>query len=70
MKKTVMFPIEVPENDFCMNYKTNEVCRFFENQFGTPRCGLGFIIPWEYDIDSGVLKPLKCRELLTKEEMV
>ena len=63
-KIKVLFPIWVPEGNFCWDRKVNGVvCRHFDNEGGSPKCDMGFSIPWENNLDIGVLKPVECLEL-------
>jgi len=61
MRKTVLLPIEVPDNDYCWDYTTP--CTYFSNEGGYPVCDLR--IGWDLKFsDNGVKKPEACMELV------
>lgn len=62
MKKTVLLPIEVPDNDYCWDWKVP--CTHFSNEGGHPVCDLKLSWDLKYDDDIGVKKPKACMELV------
>ena len=62
-KITVLYPIEVPEGDYCWKYGNSPhgPCQFFDCEGGHSKCDLNF---WDVkDVADGVLKAPKCKEL-------
>ena len=61
-KKVVLYPITVPDGDYCWPWKADSCsCEHFDNEGGHSTCELGF---WELkDTKQGVLKPEACRKL-------
>jgi len=61
-KKTVLYPIEVPEGIYCWRYDGRAPsCQFFDNEGEHPNCNLNFSPQNQGHL--GVIKPLKCDKL-------
>ena len=60
MNKTVLKPIEVPNNEFCWDGKI--VCQYFESEGGHPSCDQGFYIE-ELHVKCPHPKPKECLNL-------
>jgi hypothetical protein len=61
MKKYVLLPIEVPENEYCWDGYV--CCEHFENPGGHPNCILNldcYEDDLDYDKEGKVPKPRKC----------
>lgn len=58
-KKIVLYPIEVPDNDFCYNGQTT--CQYFDNTSGCGICELDVGIIKE-DSSGYYSKPNKCKK--------
>lgn len=59
MKKLIIFPVEVPDGDYCWEHTGDrEICAHFDNPGGHAQCTLGF--GELVQIKDGVLKPRKC----------
>ncbi len=62
--KTVMFPIRVPTDDFCWDWRFHgEVCEHFDNSQSAGECTLGFTGLGKPKHKDGVLKPKECMDL-------
>lgn len=59
-RKKVNLPIEVPDGKYCWYYSIPGVCDFFDNEGGSPSCGLNFD---QKQTSTGVLKDPKCAAL-------
>ena len=66
MKKTVLLPIEVPDNDYC--WDGHNPCNYFSNEGGHPVCDLSLSWDLKYDKTGleckGVKKPEECLKLV------
>jgi hypothetical protein len=60
--KTVLMPIQTPDNDYCWDGKTP--CEHFDSTGGHPTCEMGFFIKDRY-LRGPVQKPLECMGLKT-----
>lgn len=61
-KKVVLYPITVPDGNYCCEGKPPyTICEFFDNEGGHPKCELGLY--GVKDTPEGVLKPESCRKL-------
>lgn len=60
--KTVLFPIEVPDGEYCWEFHgRHELCPYFDNEGGHSRCVLGF-----HDLseeNEGIRKSPRCESL-------
>jgi hypothetical protein len=65
--KKVIFPIEVPNTDFCFGGKTESghhvTCGHFDNDGGEPTCRFNLDYNLKYDKENRVPRPMKCRNL-------
>lgn len=66
--KTVYIPITIPSGEYCWGEggMNSEVCLYFDNEGGSPRCTLWNIIDTDdlkYAPEGGVKKPKQCLEL-------
>ena len=65
--KTVAFPIEVPNTDFCFGGQTETgwhvTCGSFENDGGHATCRMNLSYNLKYDKEGRVPRPMRCRKL-------
>jgi hypothetical protein len=61
-KKTVIFPIEVPQGDLCWDKKSGVICSHFDNFECLANCSLGFYNKYQPSTGN-VFKDKKCAEL-------
>ena len=64
-KKIVLYPITVPDSDYCWEYSGRSVCEFFSNEGGHETCGLHF--RGQKRCEEGVKKAHECAKLKEKE---
>lgn len=64
MKKTVLYPIEVPTGEHCWEkVPPHQICQYFDNEYGIPTCKFGF---YELkDTPEGIVKSEFCSKLKT-----
>lgn len=60
--KTVLMPIDVPDNDYCWDNEIDVICPHFSNPGAHPQCAIGFD-PLKYDKERKVPKPPNCSKL-------
>ncbi|TRO52221.1 hypothetical protein E2P63_03815 [Candidatus Bathyarchaeota archaeon] len=65
MKKTVLMEIEVPEGDWCWNFKTGEICQHFDNHMGANCPFFGWL---NNSTENGYPKAYECLKLKVKDE--
>lgn len=69
-KITVLYPIEVPEGDYCWPFLPyTGACEHFDNNGGGHRCSLGFR-PIKRDDQKGFKKAPACLQLQAKAKVV
>jgi len=59
-RKMVIFPIQVPEGDYCWDYSLTGSCDHFDNEGGHETCDLNF---YQKCDKNGVLKDPDCKSL-------
>lgn len=61
--KKVILQIEVPNDTYCWNFKTESLCQHFDNLGGNITCDYGFHLEKILSTPKGYHKPTECLNL-------